>query len=48
MNLPWYLLFPLVAAIGYAIASLLLKKALVEGARPMGLGCGCCLTWNRC
>ncbi|MCF7785277.1 MAG: DMT family transporter [Prosthecobacter sp.] len=35
MNLPWYLLFPLVAAIGYAIASLLLKKALVEGAHPM-------------
>ncbi len=35
MNLPWYLLFPLVAAIGYAIASLLLKKALTEGARPM-------------
>lgn len=35
MTLPWYLLFPLVAAIGYAIASLLLKKALVEGAHPM-------------
>lgn len=35
MTLPWYLLFPLFAAIGYAIASLLLKKALVEGARPM-------------
>jgi len=35
MNLPWYLLLPLVAAIGYAIASLLLKKALVEGAHPM-------------
>lgn len=35
MTLPWYLLFPLVAAIGYAIASLLLKKALTEGARPM-------------
>lgn len=35
MNLPWYLLLPLVAAIGYAIASLLLKKALTEGAHPM-------------
>ncbi|MFC5457985.1 EamA family transporter [Prosthecobacter fluviatilis] len=35
MNLPWYLLFPLGSAIGYAIASLLLKKALVEGAHPM-------------
>ncbi len=35
MNLPWYLLFPLVGAIGYAIASLLLKKALTEGAQPM-------------
>ena len=35
MNLPWYLLFPLGSAIGYAIASLLLKKALTEGARPM-------------
>lgn len=35
MTLPWYLLFPLVAAIGYAVASLLLKKALVEGAHPM-------------
>jgi len=35
MNLPWYLLLPLVAAVGYAIASMLLKKALVEGAHPM-------------
>lgn len=35
MSLPWYLLLPLVAAIGYAIASLLLKKALNEGAHPM-------------
>jgi drug/metabolite transporter (DMT)-like permease len=35
MNLPWYLLFPLAAAVVYAIASLLLKKALVEGAHPM-------------
>lgn len=35
MNLPWYLLLPLVAAIGYSIASLLLKKALTEGAHPM-------------
>ena len=35
MNVPWYLLLPLVAAIGYAIASLLLKKALTEGAHPM-------------
>ena len=35
MSQPWYLLLPLVAAIGYAIASLLLKKALNEGAHPM-------------
>lgn len=35
MNVPWYLLLPLVAAVGYAIASLLLKKALTEGAHPM-------------
>lgn len=35
MTLPWYLLLPLVAAIGYAVASLLLKKALTEGAHPM-------------
>lgn len=35
MILPWYLLLPLVAAVGYAIASLLLKKALTEGAHPM-------------
>jgi drug/metabolite transporter (DMT)-like permease len=35
MTLPWYLLLPLVAAVGYAIASMLLKKALVEGAHPM-------------
>lgn len=35
MSFPWYLLLPLVAAIGYAIASLLLKKALNEGAHPM-------------
>ncbi len=35
MTLPWYLLLPLVAAIGYALASLLLKKALTEGAHPM-------------
>lgn len=35
MSIPWYLLLPLVAAIGYAIASLLLKKALTEGAHPM-------------
>ncbi|WP_395740082.1 EamA family transporter [Prosthecobacter sp.] len=35
MTLPWYLLFPLAAAVVYAIASLLLKKALVEGAHPM-------------
>lgn len=34
-GLPWYLLLPLVAAIGYAVASLLLKKALTEGAHPM-------------
>lgn len=33
--IPWYLLLPLVSAVGYAIASLLLKKALTEGARPM-------------
>lgn len=33
--MPWYLLLPLVAAVGYAVASLLLKKALVEGAHPM-------------
>lgn len=33
--IPWYLLMPLVAAVGYAIASLLLKKALTEGAHPM-------------
>ena len=35
MNMPWYLLLPLVAAVGYAVASMLLKKALVEGAHPM-------------
>ncbi len=35
MSQPWYLLLPLVAAIGYAISSLLLKKALNEGAHPM-------------
>jgi drug/metabolite transporter (DMT)-like permease len=35
MSQPWYLLLPLVAAVGYAIASLLLKKALNEGAHPM-------------
>lgn len=35
MSLPWYLLLPLVSAIGYSIASLLLKKALTEGAHPM-------------
>ena len=35
MSFPWYLLLPLVAAIGYAIASLFLKKALNEGAHPM-------------
>lgn len=34
-GIPWYLLLPLVAAVGYAIASLLLKKALTEGAHPM-------------
>lgn len=34
-SIPWYLLLPVVAAIGYAIASLLLKKALTEGAHPM-------------
>ncbi len=33
--IPWYLLLPLVSAVGYAIASLLLKKALTEGAHPM-------------
>ncbi len=35
MSQPWYLLLPLIAAVGYAIASLLLKKALTEGAHPM-------------
>jgi drug/metabolite transporter (DMT)-like permease len=35
MTMPWYLLLPLVAALGYAMASLLLKKALTEGAHPM-------------
>lgn len=34
-GIPWYLLLPLVSALGYAIASLLLKKALTEGAHPM-------------
>jgi drug/metabolite transporter (DMT)-like permease len=35
MSVPWYLLLPLVSAVGYALASLLLKKALTEGAHPM-------------
>ena len=35
MNLPWYLLLPLGAAVGYSVASLFLKKALTEGAHPM-------------
>jgi len=34
-TLPWYLLLPLAAAIIYSVASMLLKKALVEGAHPM-------------
>lgn len=34
-NLPLYLLLPLAAAFIYAVASMLLKKALVEGAHPM-------------
>lgn len=35
MNLPWYLLLPLGAAVGYSFASLFLKKALTEGAHPI-------------
>lgn len=34
-TLPLYLLLPLAAALIYAVASMLLKKALVEGAHPM-------------
>lgn len=34
-HLPVYLLLPLAAAIIYSVASMLLKKALVEGAHPM-------------
>lgn len=34
-DLPLYLLLPLAAAFIYAVASMLLKKALVEGAHPM-------------
>ncbi len=43
MIMPWYLLLPLVSAIGYAVASLFLKKALTEGAHPMA-----CFHVNNC
>lgn len=32
---PWYLLLPLAAAVIYSVASLFLKKSLMEGAHPM-------------
>ncbi|MFZ4592868.1 MAG: EamA family transporter [Verrucomicrobiaceae bacterium] len=32
--MPVYLILPLIAAVGYAIASMFLKKALAEGAHP--------------
>lgn len=32
--MPYYLVLPLIAAVGYAVASLFLKKALDEGAHP--------------
>ncbi len=33
--IPWYLLIPLASAILYAVASMILKKALTEGLPPM-------------